>query len=281
MLVSAERIAITPDYFAALDVPLRAGRTFSDAEMSGSARVVIINETLGRQLGTDRAAVDGRIILGNQTYEVVGVVAGYKNGPMGEPAPRVYLPFSRDPKPARVQFVVRATHDPRVLVQNVRQELRHLGGAYVVPSAFVLNDVIAVGAAEIVAFALALSPLLGIGIFLTATGIFGVLAFAVARRAKELALRVALGAGRREIARQVVTQTLRLLAVGATLGVAVRFGLTRVAGAAGGGGSSFGTPGWQAFAVPVAIVLSVGALATWIPARRALRIDPAMLLKTE
>ena len=144
-----------------------------------------------------------------------------------------------------------------------------------------MATVVKIGAAEILALVLALSPLLGIGMFLTATGIFGVLAFAIARRAKELALRVALGASRREIGRLVVGHTLRLLMVGAALGVAVTFGLTKLVGAAGGGGSSFGTPGWEAFAVPVAIVLGVGALATWIPARRALRIDPAMLLKTE
>ena len=195
--------------------------------------------------------------------------------------PRFYLPLPREPKPTRLQFVVRAAHDPRPLIRSVRQEVRYLGGTYAVPSAFALNDVIAVGAAEILALALAMSPLLGIGVFLTATGIFGVLAFAIARRAKELALRVALGAGRREVGRLVVAHTLRLLTIGAAVGVGVTFGLTKLIAAGGGGGSSFDTPGWQAFAVPVAIVLGVGALATWIPARRALRIDPAMLLKTE
>jgi predicted permease len=280
-VVSAERIAISPGYFTAIDVPILAGRTFTEADVTGTSRVAIVNETLARQLWADRDALAGRINVGNRTYEIVGVVAGYWSNPMRGPAPRFYLPLPHEPKPARMPFVVRATHDPRPLVRSVRQEVGFLGSTYAVPSAYVLNDVIEVGSREILALALAMSPLLGIGVFLTATGIFGVLAFAIARRAKELALRVALGASRREVGRLVMTHTLTLLTIGAALGVGVTFGLTKMVGAAGGDGSSFGTPGWEAFAVPVAIVLGVGALATWVPARRALRIDPAILLKTE
>jgi putative ABC transport system permease protein len=195
--------------------------------------------------------------------------------------PRYYLPFAFEPAPARLQVLVRAAQDPRPLVTTIRQEVRHLGPAYSVPSAFALDDVLVVGAKEILVFAAAMSPLLAIGMFLTATGIFGVLAFAIARRAKELALRIALGASRSEVVRVVIVQTLGLLTIGSALGVAATFGLSRMTGAAGGGGSSFGTPGWEAFAIPVLIVLGVGALASWIPVRRALRIDLALLLKTE
>jgi hypothetical protein len=279
--VLAERVSITPTYFTALDVPMRAGRTFSDSDVSGLTRTAIVNETLARQLWPGRDAMAGRIVVGTTSYEVIGVAAGYSSNPLREPAPRYYLPLVRDPKPARLQIVVRAAHDPRPLIRGVRQEILHLGSAYAVPSLFPMNDVIAIGAREIMALAVAISPLLGIGIFLTATGIFGVLAFAIARRARELALRIALGASRGQVGRVVAMHTFRLLAAGAMLGVGATFGLTRMVHAAGGGGSSFDTPGWQAFAVPVTIVLVVGVFATWIPARRALRIDPATLLKTE
>ncbi len=137
------------------------------------------------------------------------------------------------------------------------------------------------GAGEIMVLTYALSPLLGIGMFLTATGIFGVLAFAIARRSKELALRAALGATSRELARMVAMHTFWLLGTGACAGVAGTFALTRMVRAAGGGGSPFDTPGWQAFVVPVLVVFAVGAFATWIPARRAIRIDPALLLKAD
>ena len=281
LVVAAERVAITPAYFATLDVPMRAGRTFTAADAQGQPRVAIINETLARQLWGDRHVVGDRITAGGNAYEIVGIVAAYANGPMRGPAPRYYLPFAFEPAPARVQVFVRATHDPRPLVTRLRQEVRHLGPTYSVPSAFALDDMIAVGAREILVFVVAMSPLLAIGVFLTATGIFGVLAFAITRRAKELALRIALGASRTEVVRVVIVRTLVLLTIGSALGVAVTFGLSRMAGAAGGGGSSFDTPGWEAFATPVLIVLGVGALASCLPIARALRIDPAVLLKTE
>jgi putative ABC transport system permease protein len=281
IVVAAEHVSITPDYFTALDVPLRAGRTFTTADGGGQPRVAIVNETLARQLWGDRNVVGDRITAGGQAYEIVGIVAGYASGPMRGPVPRYYLPFAVEPAPVRLQVVVRATQDPRPLVTRIRQEVRHLGPAYSVPSAFALDDVIEVGAREMLAFGVAMSPLLAIGVFLTATGIFGVLAFAIARRAKELALRIALGAGRSEVVRVVLVQTLGLVTIGSALGVAVTFGLSRMVGAAGGGGSSFGTPGWEAFAIPVLLVLGVGALASWIPIARALRIDPSMVLKTE
>jgi putative ABC transport system permease protein len=280
VVVPAERVSITPGYFATLDVPMRAGRTFTAADAQGPG-VAIINETLARQLWGDRNVVGDRITAGGKAYELVGIVAGYGSSPMRGTVPRYYLPFALEPAPARVQVVVRAAQDPRPLVTRLRQEVRHFGPTYSVPAAFALDDVLVVGAREILVFVTALSPFLATGVFLTATGIFGVLAFAITRRAKELALRIALGASRSEVVRVVIVQALGLLTIGSALGVAVTLGLSRIAGAAGGGGSSFGTPGWEAFATPVLIVLGVGAVASCIPIARVLRLDPAMLLKTE
>jgi ABC-type antimicrobial peptide transport system permease subunit len=137
------------------------------------------------------------------------------------------------------------------------------------------------GARETMVLGVAMTPLIGTGLFLTATGVFGVLAFAVARRSRELALRVAIGATRGQIVWQVSSHTVQIVSVGAALGAATAFALTRMVRAAGGGGSPFDTPSWPAFAIPVGIVLVVGALATCIPAIRALRIEPAVLLRTE
>jgi FtsX-like permease family len=111
--------------------------------------------------------------------------------------------------------------------------------------------------------------------------IFGVLAFAVTRRSKELALRVAIGASRSDVTRFVALRSLQLVIVGGVVGVGATFALTRVVRAAGGAGSAFDTPAWPAFAIPVVIVMLVCGLATWIPTRRALRIDPAVLLRLD
>ena len=214
--VSAQRALVTSEYFATLDVPILAGRTFSPADLNPSSRVAIVNATLARQLWPDGNAAGARIWVQDTPYEVVGVVSGYSSGPLRQPAPRFYLPYSTQPPgPVRVQLVVRAVNDPIPLVGAVREELRRLGPGYAVPSAYAFDQVIQTGAGEIMVFSLALSPLLGIGLFLTATGIFGVLAFAIARRSKELALRVALGATNHGLRRLVAAHTLRLLVTGA------------------------------------------------------------------
>src|SRR2546428_12759620 len=112
---------------------------------------------------------------------------------------------------------------------------------------------------------------------LTAAGIYGVLAFSITRRAKELAVRVAIGATGRDVIRLVTSQSLRLVMLGCTLGVT--FALARVVRATGGAGTPY-DPSWPIFAIPVLIIVGIGALATWIPSRRALKINPASLLRT-
>jgi ABC-type antimicrobial peptide transport system permease subunit len=124
-----------------------------------------------------------------------------------------------------------------------------------------------------------LGPLIAIGIALTAAGIYGVLAFAIARRTRELALRVALGATARDQVRLVAGRSARLVAIGAGGSVGVTFVLAQIARIAGAAGTVMEPP-WTAFALPVVIMVTVAAIATWLPTRRARRIDPALLLRT-
>jgi ABC-type antimicrobial peptide transport system permease subunit len=114
---------------------------------------------------------------------------------------------------------------------------------------------------------------------LTAAGIYGVLAFAMTRRSRELAVRVAIGATRGDLVRLVAGHSLRLVAAGIVLGVGVMAALTTIIRASGGAGTVFDA-GWRAFAIPLLIVVAIAALATWVPSRRATRINPALLLRT-
>jgi putative ABC transport system permease protein len=113
---------------------------------------------------------------------------------------------------------------------------------------------------------------------LTMAGIYGVLAFAVTRRSRELAVRMAIGATGRDVVQLVAAHSVRLVMTGALVGVGVMWGLTRLLRASGGAGSAF-DPTWIAFVMPFAIVAVIAALATWLPSRRARRIDPAVLLR--
>jgi putative ABC transport system permease protein len=149
----------------------------------------------------------------------------------------------------------------------------------VVGRAFTIDGVIAGAGGEMLVGTAPLLPLVATGLLLTSVGIYGVLAFAVTRRSKELALRVAMGATRADLVRVVAGHSMRLVLVGTACGIAATFVLSQLARAAGGGGSMM-DPGWTSFVTPVLIILGIGALATWIPSRRALRIDPSVLLKS-
>src|SRR5262249_8371313 len=144
----------------------------------------------------------------------------------------------------------------------VRNAIRSVAGDNVVTAAHTLDSVLESSGREILISTYPLVPLIATGMLLTAAGIYGVLAFAIARRSKELAIRVAIGATQRDVVRLVAAHSVRLVAAGTILGIGATFGLTRIVRATGGAGSVF-DPEWDAFLVPALIIATVGALATW------------------
>ncbi len=219
--------------------------------------------------------------IGKTSYDIVGVVSDYATNPVESRtiSPKVFVPLSMEPKDVPfVRLLIRADRDPVALVQPVRRTLRDATPGIVVTNADTLQQWMTVQGQEMLVGTAPLFPLIVIGMLLTSSGIYGVLAFAIARRSRELAIRVAIGAARGNQIRLVMAHSLRLVAIGSTCGVALTFGLSRVVRAAGGAGSLYDPP-WPAFVLPVLVVVIVAALATWIPTRRALRINPALLLK--
>jgi putative ABC transport system permease protein len=279
--VRAEKGTIGSEFFATLDVPLRAGRGFT-AQDSAAMRTAMVNETLARQLFANHDPVGRQLWMADTAYEIVGVVADYKNTTFQarDWNPKVYVPLSLGRTDAkRMEFLIRAKNDPTAVVLALRRQIRDAAPGNVVAAAVTLDQIIAISGQEILVGTAPLAPLIATGMLLTAAGIYGVLAFAIARRSKELAVRVAIGASGRDVVRLVTAHSLRLVALGTFCGVGATFALTRVVRASGGGGSFF-DPDWPAFLVPVLIILAIGVVATWIPSRRALRINPAMLLRT-
>ncbi len=277
--VAADRIAASPGFFATLGVPIRDGRDFTATDTAAS-RIAVINETLARQLFAERGAVGSRVLVGSDAYDIVGVVGDYASFPMQLRAtPKLIVPLSLDGTTGKsVQLVVRAAGDPAPLVQTLRREIRRGVAGAMVGSAFTYDEWTRVGAEELLIGTAPLVPLIAIGMLLTTAGIYGVLAFAIARRSRELAVRVAIGATGRDLVRLVTAHSARLVLIGTACGIGLTFALSRIVRASGGAGSVY-DPDWPAFAVPVAIVAVIGALATWIPSRRALRINPAVVLR--
>ena len=214
-------------------------------------------------------------------YDVIGVVADYSNNVLHprEPEPKVFVPMPRTKGPARVHLLVRADGDPAPLTQTIRREVRDAATGTIVASAYTVDQILGVMGQELLLGTAPLFPLIVIGMLLTTAGIYGTLAFAITRRSRELAVRAAVGASGRDLVRLVSLQTVRLVSVGTALGIAATFGLARLVRAGGGAGTIFDPPA-SAFLIPVLVVVAIGIVATWVPSRRALKIDPAALLRT-
>jgi ABC-type antimicrobial peptide transport system permease subunit len=178
-----------------------------------------------------------------------------------------------------MSFLIRATSDANAVLRTLRRDVQAAAPGNNIAQLVPIDRIIEIGAQEILAGTAPLVPLIGTGMLLTTAGIYGVLAFAITRRSKELAVRVAIGASARDVVWLVTSHSLRLVMAGTGLGVGITYALTRVMRAAGGGGSVF-DPTWPAFVVPMLIVAVIGTFATWMPSRRAMKINPATLLRT-
>jgi putative ABC transport system permease protein len=275
--VAAERAEISPAFFSTLGVAVRAGRAFAAGEV-GAQRTAMLSEALARRLFGERSPIGATIWMGGASYDVIGVTADYSNSPFRDPreSPRVFVPLAAVP-PKQISFVIRAA-DPAMLAQTARRQMRD---AAVGNEAFgfeTADQILRVMGQEMLVGTAPLFPLIVIGVLLTTAGIYGVLAFAVARRARELAVRVAVGASGQDLVRLVTSHSLRLVAAGAGIGIGLTFVLSRIVRAAGGAGSLFDPP-LMAFVVPIGVIAVIAVLATWIPARRAAAIDPVTMLR--
>ncbi len=280
MPIPARGGAVGPSYFATLGVPMRAGRAFGDADSANAEPVAIVNEVLAAQCwpGDALQSLLGRQIwIDGSARTVVGVVTAYSMTAIQPPRPSVFTPFAQLPaSPDHALFMIRAAGDPGPLTQTVRRELAAMPGL-TVAGVTTIDQIKAIIGQELLVGTFPLFPLIATGMLLTAAGIYGVLAFAVSRRATEIAVRVAVGATQRDLLRLVAMHSLRMLGAGTTIGVALTFAWTRVAQGRGG---IFDSPGWEAFVVPMLLILGIGTIATLIPMRRALRINPSSLLRT-
>jgi len=274
-----DRALISPDFFPTLGVSIRQGRPFTSADAEASEPVVIVNETLRRRLLSNGDFVGKHLWSGNSAYQIVGVAADYADLPLGRPKARFYLPIAQHAGAVkRVEFVVCTTGNPTSMVRNIRSAIRGDFPAHALSTTHTLDSTIESAGREILSVVYPMALLIAIATLLTAAGIYSVLAFAVTLRSRELAVRVAIGATRMHVLRLVAFHSIRLVAFGLVLGTGATFALTRIAQGAGG---VFDSPGWRAFVIPILIVAGVGALATWIPSRRALAISPAERLRTE
>jgi len=274
----------TPGYLAAMRIPLAAGREFTSNDRAGQPPVVIINDALARQFFPGENPIGQRIRLGNAgdtSLEIVGVSANVRHG-LAEFAgvrPMVWRPYAQASWPVGMSLVVRSrAQDPAALVSTVRSRVAQVDPALPLYNLRTMDDVFYTALAEPRFSSTVLGLFAALALVLAAVGVYGVLAYSISRRTQEMAIRVALGAQRSDVLRLVLGQGMKMTLVGAAIGLAGAFGVTRLLESQLYGVSTLDPLPF----VGTTLVLALTALlACYIPARRAARVDPIGALRHE
>lgn len=278
-----EEIVVTynvvgPGYFRTMRIPVAAGREFTDADTAESRRVLVVNETMAARYWPERGAVGGRVRLGKDDYEVVGVARDIKYGQINE-APQPYMYLSLDQTfTSQVVLHVRSASSPAPILASVRDRVRSLDPNLPIYDARPMSEHMqtSVFAQRMAANLLGVMGLLAV--VLAAVGLYGVIAYAVTQRTQELGIRLALGAQPRDLLGMVLRHGLGITAVGIAIGLALAFAAT--------GFMRSLLPGITPrdpltfIAVPL-LLLAIATVAALIPARRAGAVDPIVALRYE
>jgi putative ABC transport system permease protein len=274
------------DYFRAMGVPLRRGRTFQDADRSGSPHVVMVNETAAAKHwpGMDpigqRIRYSGMDAHRNDWMTVVGVVGDVNQLGLDAPAEaETYVPFTQRPERMHdgATFVVRTTGDPAALTTAMRERVRAVDSD--IPTTITtFESVVAASVADRRFTMLVLSAFGSFALFLAAVGIYGVLAYSVNRRTREIGVRMALGAERSRVLGMILGDGMRAVVPGIAAGVVGALLLSRLMA-----GLLYGIAPTDpaTFTGVVVVLVLVTLVASLVPARRATKVDPMVAIRAQ
>jgi putative ABC transport system permease protein len=277
---------IESGYFKTMRIPLLAGREFTSQDTAAALKVAIISERIVREYfpGGPTEALGRRVRVGDQRdwLTVVGVVADIRQRGLDQPVtPMIYVPFQQEhDNPFLLRFVafVARTTTPGSVVEGIRTEIRQAAPDLPIQSTVTMDEAVAASVAQ-PRFRTVLLALFAVTATLVATcGLYGLMAYAVTQRRREIGVRMALGADRRDVLRLVLARALRIVVAGLIVGLAGAVGVTRVLQR-----FLFGVTPTDpvAFTIVTLLLMAVGLMAAWLPARRATRIDPCAALRAE
>ncbi|HEU4451578.1 MAG TPA: ABC transporter permease [Longimicrobium sp.] len=271
----------TPDHLRAMGIPLLRGRSFEAADGAGSVRVALVNEALARRYWPGEDPIGKRLRpawMREGWLTVVGVVGNVRHEGLGsQDGPEFYRAFAQEPAPV-MTLVVRADAAPQAMAAALRAAVAAADPDVPASDLRPLEAVVSASVARPRFTSLLLAVFAAVALVLGAVGIYGVVAYAVSQRTHEIGVRMALGAGSDTVLRLVLRQGAVLAGIGVVLGLAAALALTRVLGSLLFGVSALDP---LTFAAVGTAVVAVALVASWVPARRAARVDPAVALRTE
>ena len=272
---------ISPGYFKTMQIPILDGRDFDDRDQPKTQRVIIVNQKMAEQLWPGESAVGKRIFMGADSHEaseVVGVVKTGKYRALAEdPKPFFYYSMGQL-RPRPMAMVVRASVDPRSLVAAIRTEVQAIDRRVPLSGVKTMDDhkTYALWAPNMAAsFSVAFAV---VAILLSAVGLYSVMAYVVSQRTREVGIRMALGANRRDVMKMITRQGMRLAAVGVVIGLLLALALAQVLSSLLIGISGYDV---TTFILVPALLSVVALLACYLPARRATKVDPLIALRYE
>ena len=275
---------VTPGYFETMGISLRRGRAFQTTDTRESP-VVVVNEALVRKYYRGEDPLGKPIYLGapdNRLFReapIVGVVSDTRDAGLGsDPLPTVYMPLAVMPGWRGFSYVLRTRQEPGAVIAAARRAIRELDPTLPVRDVQSMSEVLSSAVAPARWSTTLLGVFAGVALVIAVLGVFGVLSFVVTQRTRELGIRIALGAAPSQVRRLVVTRGIALVLVGVVTGIIGAIALTRFMGALLYGVTPTDPVTYGAVA---AILVAAALLASYLPARRATRVDPILALRAE
>ena len=278
---SASHLTVDGNYFHAMRIPLLRGRTFNERDQADSPPVIMVNEAFAKgYLGEDHP-LGHRVKIGSgkTIREIVGVVGSSKHDSLAEPArPEFYIPYAQDPD--RYMDIVLRTREPAPndIENAIRHVVHEVDAQQFVPVITPLPQLLGRTLAQTRFNTLLLGAFATVAILLAAIGIYGVIAYNVTQRTKEIGIRMALGAQQRQMLTMILRQSLAMATIGIGIGVFCAFGATRLLSALLFG---VGTSDLITYAAVILLLAGAALLAAFVPARRAMKINPVIALHYE
>jgi predicted permease len=270
---------IGPRYFATLGTPLTAGREFDDRDTQSAPAVAMVNETLAARLWAEGRAVGSTLVVRKQPHQIVGVVRdAHVSSRTAPDEPWAYVPFWQNPAQVDSRLAIRVAGDPAAVLPALIESVHRIDPDVPIAETITLPIRLAGLARPVRLGATFIGYAAALALLLTGIGLYGALAFAVASRTKEIGIRMALGAKQGAVVGAIIRQGMSAVVGGTVCGLVLAPGAARLVNHLLVRST---VADWLSYASATTLVCAVGALASWLPARRAARIEPIAALRSE